>query len=125
MGSVKFPVFHPFDVRDSKCFPLISCSSAGDAEGAGGEMAGNQPTITGVWGLGQHGDTAHFEINYAIRTVLFFSPAFWATGSAGKRRSRSIPVESRLWQEEEEGGCVWEQALGARGVLPIFLGKLL
>lgn len=56
-------------------------------------MAGNQPTITGVWGLGQHGETAHFKINYAIKTVLFFfSPAFWATGSAGERQSRNILV---------------------------------
>lgn len=78
-------------------------------------MAGNQPTITGVWGLGKHGETANFKINYTIKAVLFFSPAFWATGSAGKRQSRSIPVELLLppclWQEEEESGCGREQAL--------------
>lgn len=75
-------------------------------------MAGNQPTITGVWGLGQHRETAHFKINYAIKTVLVFFPAFWATGSAGKWQSRrSECSHGCLWQEEEEGGCAWEQAL--------------
>lgn len=64
-------------------------------------MAANQPTITGVWGLGQHGEAAHSQINDAIKRVLFFSPLFWATGSAGKGQSRSIPVQPRLWDRRK------------------------
>lgn len=75
-------------------------------------MAGNQPTITGVWGLGQHGETAHLEIDCAIKTVLFFFPAFWATAQQGRGRAgASRGCRGCLRQEEEQGGCAWEQAL--------------
>lgn len=86
-------------------------------------MEGNQPTITDIWGLGQHGETAHFQINYAIKTVLFFSTAFWATE---KRQSRSSPVE--LWLLETGGKREWDKpwhwVLPTTGVLS-FLGMWL
>lgn len=67
-------------------------------------MAGNQPTITGVWGLGQHRETAHFKINYAIKTVLFFFPCFLGYRLSREVAEQEVRVQPRLSVAGGRGG---------------------